>query len=138
MFKKSLLLLLGGVSLSLRAQKTDVIPEIRVINNRINIYTQNQINTPGFYNLNFKNNPLEALAFNYNRAESGLDFFTNEDIEKNLNEHHLVSFKSLAAGEKSITSSVAEISGNTKLWKLFIILTLIFVATEIALIRFLK
>lgn len=120
------------------AKKTDVIPEIRVINNRINIYTQNQINTPGFYNLNFKNNPLEALAFNYNRAESGLDFFTNEDIEKNLNEHHLVSFKSLAAGEKSITSSVAEISGNTKLWKLFIILTLIFVATEIALIRFLK
>ncbi len=119
-------------------KKTDIIPEIRVINNRLNVYTQSQITEPGFYNLNYKNNPLLAIAFNYNRAESGLDFFTEEELEKKMNENHLVSFKKLTTGEKSITSSVQDISGNTKLWKLFIILTLIFVATEIALIRFLK
>lgn len=120
------------------SKKTDIIPEIRVANNRINIYTQHQIVNPGFYNLTYKNNVIQALAFNYNRLESGLEFYSGDDIEKNIGDYHLVSFKSLSAGEKSITSSVAEISGNTKLWKLFIILTLIFVATEIALIRFLK
>lgn len=119
-------------------KKTDIIPEIRVNDNRLNIYTQNQIVTPGFYNLTFKTTVLQALAFNYNRLESGLEFYTNDELEKNIGDYHLVSFKNLVAGEKSITSSVAEISNNTKLWKLFIILTLIFVATEIALIRFLK
>jgi hypothetical protein len=78
------------------------------------------------------------LAFNYNRLESGLEFFTNEDIDKSLAENNLVSFKNLVAAEKSLTASVQEISGNVKLWKLFIIFTLIFVAVEIALIRFFK
>lgn len=118
--------------------KSDVIPEIRVSNNRLNVFTQGQITTPGFYNLSLQNQVLQALAFNYNRLESGLDFFTNEDLDKNLSENHLVSYKTIIAGEKTLTSSIAEISGNTKLWKLFIILTLIFIAIEIALIRFLK
>lgn len=118
--------------------KSDVIPEIRVGNNRLNIFTQGQIVEPGFYNLTLQTQTLQALAFNFNRLESGLEFYTNDEMEKNLGENHLVSYKTIIAGEKTLTSSVAEISGNTKLWKLFVILTLIFVAIEIALIRFLK
>jgi hypothetical protein len=78
------------------------------------------------------------LAFNFNRLESGLDFYTSDDIEKLIIDNHLVSYKNLIAGEKPLTTSIQEIGGNTKLWKLFIILTLIFIALEIALIRFLK
>lgn len=118
--------------------KSDVIPEIRVGNNRLNIFTQGQIVEPGFYNLTLQTQTLQALAFNFNRLESGLEFYTNDEMENNLGENHLVSYKTIIAGEKTLTSSVAEISGNTKLWKLFVILTLIFVAIEIALIRFLK
>ncbi|MBL7895127.1 MAG: BatA and WFA domain-containing protein [Bacteroidia bacterium] len=118
--------------------KSDVIPEIRVGNNRLNIFTQGQIVEPGFYNLTLQTQTLQALAFNFNRLESGLEFYTNDEMEKNLGENHLVSYKTIIAGEKTLTSSVAGISGNTKLWKLFVILTLIFVAIEIALIRFLK
>lgn len=118
--------------------KSDIIPEVRVSNNRLNLFTQGQITEPGFYNLSLQNQNLQALAFNYNRLESSLEFFTNDDLEKNLGDNHLVSYKTIIAGEKTLTSSIAEISGNTKLWKLFIILTLIFVAIEIALIRFLK
>lgn len=119
-------------------KKFDVIPEIRVNNNRLNVYTQNQITNPGFYKLNHKGQDLQSLAFNYNRLESGLEFFTNEDLEKSISENNLISFKNLVASEKSLTASVAEISGNVKLWKLFIIFTLAFIAIEIALIRFLK
>lgn len=118
--------------------KSDIIPEIRVGNNRLNIFTQGQIVEPGFYNLTLQTQTLQALAFNFNRLESGLEFYTNDEMENNLGENHLVSYKTIIAGEKTLTSSVAEISGNTKLWKLFVILTLIFVAIEIALIRFLK
>lgn len=118
--------------------KFDVIPEIRVNNNRLNVYTQNQIANPGFYKLTHKGQDLQSLAFNYNRLESGLEFFTNEEIEKNIEENHLSSFKNLVATEKPLTASVQEISGHVKLWKLFIIFTLVFVAIEIALIRFFK
>ena len=97
--------------------KFDVIPEIRVNNNRLNVYTQNQITNPGFYKLTHKGQDLQSVAFNYNRLESGLEFFTNDDIEKSIAENNLISFKNLVASEKSLTASVAEISGNVKLWK---------------------
>lgn len=119
-------------------KKYDIIPEMRRANNRLNFYMQNQITNPGFYNLVHKDKPILPLAFNYNRMESELDFFKLEELDKLIADYHLVSFRNLAAGEKSITTSILETSGNTKLWKLFIILTLIFVAIEIALIRFLK
>jgi hypothetical protein len=118
--------------------KFDVIPEIRVNNNRLNVYMQNQITQPGFYKLKHKGVDLQAVAFNYNRLESGLEFFTNEEIEKSIVDNNLTSFKNLAATEKSLTASVQEISGNVKLWKLFIIFTLAFIAIEIALIRLLR
>ncbi len=118
--------------------KFDVIPEIRVNNNRLNVYTQNQIANPGFFKLTHKGTELQALAFNYNRLESGLEFFTNEDIEKSIADNKLISFKNLVATEKALTASVQEISGNVRLWKLFIIFALAFIAIEIALIRFLK
>ncbi len=126
------------VHLTETTNKFDVIPEIRVNNNRLNVYTQNQITNPGFYKLTHKGIDLQSAAFNYNRLESGLEFFTNEEIEKSIAENNLISFKNLVASEKSLTASVAEISGNVKLWKLFIIFTLAFIAIEIALIRFLK
>lgn len=119
-------------------KKFDIIPEMRISSNRINIYTQNQITDPGFYKLSFKGNDLLSLAFNYNRLESGLEFYNADEIENNLSENKLISFKSLVATEKPITASVQEISGNVKLWKLFIIFTLVFIAIEIALIRFLR
>lgn len=118
--------------------KFDVIPEMRVNNNRLNVYMQNQISRPGFYKLKHKGVDLQAIAFNFNRLESGLEFYTREEIEKAIADNNLSSFKNLVATEKSLTASVAEISGNVKLWKLFIIFTLVFVAIEIALIRFLK
>jgi len=119
-------------------KKSDVIPEMRLANNHVNFYTQNQITNPGFYILSHKENQIMPLAFNFNRLESGLDFYTSDDIEKLIVDNHLVSYKNLIAGEKPLTTSIQEIGGNTKLWKLFIILTLIFIALEIALIRFLK
>ena len=120
------------------AGRFDIIPETKIVNNQLNIFTQNQITNPGFYRVVFKTNPLLALAFNYNRLESNLSFYTAEELQKTLEEKHLTSFKTLLAGEKSLTSGIMEISGNTKLWKLFIILTLLFIAIEIALIRLLK
>ncbi len=113
----------------------DVIPETKIVNNQLNIFTQNQITNPGFYSVSFKNSPLLALAFNYNRIESNLSFYTVEELEKTIEQNHLTSFKTLLAGEKSLSSGVTDISGNTKLWKLFVILTLLFIAIEIALIK---
>jgi hypothetical protein len=121
-----------------RDTKFDVIPEMRVNNNRLNVYMQNQITRPGFYKLTHKDVDLQAVAFNYNRLESELEFFTNEEIEKSIADNNLTSFKNLVATEKSLTASVQEISGNVKLWKLFIIFTLVFIAIEIALIKLLK
>ncbi len=118
--------------------KFDIIPESKLIDNQYHLYTQNQISDQGFYKVTRQNTIFMALAFNYNRLESDLSFYTGEELDKMLEEEHLNSFKTVVAGEKSLTGVIKEISGNTKLWKLFIILTLLFIAVEIALIKFLK
>ncbi|MGZ3933026.1 MAG: hypothetical protein ACXVP0_17430, partial [Bacteroidia bacterium] len=118
--------------------KFDIIPENRVVDNRITVFTQNQISEPGFYNITYRNTKLQALAFNYNRLESDLSFYKANELENLIQEKRLSSFKTLIAGEKQITENVADISGNARLWKLFIFLTLLFIAAEIALIKFLK
>ena len=118
--------------------KKDVIPETRAAGNQMNIYTQSQISEPGFFNLELSGQIIQAVAFNHNRLESDLEFYSNEDLENNIINNHLNSFTTLQTGEKSITSVIQETRNSTKLWKLFIILTLVFAAAEIAIIRLIK
>jgi hypothetical protein len=77
---------------------------------------------------------LAILAFNDNRAESDMSYFTAADLEKILPNAKPL----LTAGNGSIKSVVAESNFGTQLWKLCIILALIFLLAEILLIRLYK
>ena len=67
-----------------------------------------------------------------------MEFFDSEQLEEQLQLAHLDNIKVIQNNEKSLTTVLKEIDNSKKLWKLFIILSLCFIAAEIALIRFLK
>lgn len=120
------------------ANKTDFIPEVKTSETSRFVLTHGQPNTAGNYNLVHEIKNLEGLGFNYKRKESDLSCYTKtelEDLVKANNWKNTVVIETNAGG---FTTSLADISGGTKLWKLFVLLTLLFLLAETALIKFMR
>ncbi len=119
-------------------KKLDVIPEHRLINNATTIFTQNQITEAGHYEVFENTAPVKDLAFNFDRNESAMDFMTADDLQKQIDEKGLKNISVIQPDEKTLTNALQEVNDGKKLWKLFLILTLIFLAAEILIIRLFK
>jgi hypothetical protein len=119
-------------------KKVDVIPEHRLLNNATALYTQNQITEAGHYNVEENNVIVKDLAFNFDRKESDMNFMTQEDLQKQIDEKGLKNVSVIELNEKSLTNALQEVNDGKKLWKLFLILALMFLAAEILIIRLFK
>lgn len=116
----------------------DIIPEQRIVNNGLFLYTRNQVSDPGFYEVLRNNVALMPLAFNYSRRESNLEAYTPADLKSVIEEKGSAGFSLIEAVQSDITAQVLQDAEGKKLWKLFIILTVVFIAIEVALLRLLK
>ncbi|MDP1801526.1 MAG: VWA domain-containing protein [Bacteroidota bacterium] len=116
----------------------DVIPESRALNNGMALYTQRQINLPGFFEVQRNNTLLLPLAFNYSRKESNLKCRDIEQLKKIIDDKAFKNIQLIEDTSEDITSQIQQGAEGKKLWKIFIILTLLFIGIEIALLRFLK
>lgn len=116
----------------------DFIPESRVVNNGLYLYTRGQLTKPGFFTVQRGADTLLPLAFNYSRRESDLGVYETADLEKILAARGLTSVD--VASDSGVDLPARLLAGveGKKLWKLFIILTLVFLALEAALLRLLK
>ncbi len=119
-------------------KKVDVIPEHRLLNNTTALYTQNQITEAGHYNVEENNVIIKDLAFNFDRKESDMNFMTQEDLQKQIDEKGLKNVSVIELNEKSLTNALQEVNDGKKLWKLFLVLALMFLAAEILIIKLFK
>lgn len=119
-------------------KKLDIIPEHRVVNNATILFTQNQITEAGHYSVMENEVPVKDLAFNYNRKESDMNFISTEDLQKQIDEMSLKNITIIMPGEKSLTNGLQEVNDGKKLWKLFLILALMFLLSETLIIRLFK
>ena len=128
----------GESPLHIASPAADFIPEIKTTENNKYLFTHGNPYHAGNYNVLLNKVKLEGLAFNYNRTESNLDCFRANDLEDMIKKENWKSTHLIQASAGNMQASLAEIGGGTRLWKLFILLTLLFLAIEIALIKFLK
>jgi hypothetical protein len=119
-------------------KKIDIIPEHRLVNNVTTIFTQNQITEAGYYEVFENENSIKDLAFNFDRKESDMNFMTADDLQKQIDEKGLKNISIIQPNEKTLTNALQEVNDGKKLWKLFLILALIFLAAEILIIRLFK
>lgn len=134
----SLLNTTGEKPLHIGSEKFDFIPETKVTEESKFLLTHGQPANAGNYKLIHENTALEGLAFNYKRLESDLTCYTLselQDLVKKMNWKRVNVIETSAGGFKA---SLADISGGKKLWKLFVLLTLLFLLAETALIKFMK
>ncbi len=116
----------------------EVIPEIRKFGTNVTLNTHGQIRDAGFYAVSRNTKTTAGLAFNFNRKESDLTCFSSAELEQQISRLPLKDIHILKEKKSSLTREIHQIKQGTPLWKLFIFLTLLFIACEIALIRLLK
>lgn len=118
--------------------KSEFIPEQKSVNNSTFLYFNNQLKEAGTYKVMQGDLQVGQLAFNYSRVESAPETMKTEAIQQKLDEMGLKRISLLKANKDLIKKQITELDQGIRLWKLFIILALVFIACEILLARFMK
>ncbi len=114
----------------------EVIPETRNINNNINLLLHAQLQLQKNYRLEAADNLLRYLSFNYDRRESFLESYPKSEIDQlTAEQENIFTFDS---GNVSFEQQLERLRGGKQLWRLFLLIALLFLAMEVVLLRFMK
>ncbi|UMB55001.1 BatA domain-containing protein [Lutibacter sp. A64] len=111
---------------------SEFIPLQQVLQNKVTISLENTILKSGIYTVNNKETPIKTIAFNYNRAESDLNYLDLNTL-KNSNKHIKIS--------TSVSSLFNEINNQQKinwLFKWFLAFSVLFLLIEMLLLKYFK
>lgn len=119
-----------------KGENVEFIPEQFAVGNKILLGLNEQVRRAGFYKVSLENTELnETLALNFDRKESDLRFFTAAELKEKYPQKNV---NVVNGANAEVATVVKELDRGIPLWKWCIILTLIFLALEIALLRFWK
>jgi hypothetical protein len=116
----------------------DLIPELRRAGGVTQLVLHDQDLPDGHYALTVEADTLRMLALNLDRAESDLGHLTVEELKAQLELQGLNTFSVLEATGDELSLRLAELDQGRKLWKWFILFALIFLLSEVLLIRYLR
>jgi len=121
--------------LKLKNENKEFIPGQKAFGSKVNLAVNNQMQEAGIYEmLTDTEQNLSFFGFNFNRKESLLEHFSLSELkEKFLGDkvYIIENFK------EDITQIVGEIDKGVVLWKICLILVLVFLAIEVLFLRFL-
>ena len=122
--------------ISLTNKKIDFIPDSRTIDGKIYYQITKDLNKNGIYSLQTKNELIDKIAFNYNNEESTIKKIKIQQIEKLIQKFQNIEiiFESLSKFKNKLQDS----KNNNDLWKVALILSLVFFGIEILLIKNIK
>lgn len=128
----------SSVEIENRATGEVYIPEKTVTSLGTRVDFGDLINVAGHYLIQNTNETISTVAFNYNRNESDLRYFTTDELEDIVETNNLKN----ASIVKDVTSNFSEIfdelENGKQLWKWCILLALFFVLSEVLISRFFK
>ena len=114
---------------------TELIPEQRNMGNETQLFIHSQIQQAGFYDVIKGGATWTTLAFNYQRDESNLEYYSDKELDKIAdNSNGCISV--LSAHTKNLTQSIAGALNGKPLWRYFIFMALGCFLAEIMVLRF--
>lgn len=126
--KKSPVLLKNG--------NIEISPAQEPVNNGIRIGIEENMNTAGNYQVIQNNKILRYISFNYNDKESNLIHYSAEELEKMFQNYNWKNTFLFKGNPKRLSEQLKEVNQGTRLWRLFVILTLFFLLIEVLLLKF--
>lgn len=122
-------------TLLLRKDTFEAIPDVRQTDNYSRLFIADQIREAGNYRLMKTDSLIAVLAFNYNHSESDLTYANDSVLEQKFGSHPIEVLDTTQGG---VTVAVKAANNGLQLWKACLILSLLFLAAEILIIRFYK
>ena len=116
----------------------EIIPEHKLMDGQLLIYPNNQITEAGNYLISLGDSIISSISFNFNRSESNPDRLTQDKLTENLEKSGIQHYNILNGARKDLRQEVSQLDEGKPLWKYFIIAALLFLLSEILLIRYLK
>lgn len=113
-----------------------LIPESRNNGAAIDIFLMNQVKKAGNYQLNFGDKAVVGAGFNFDRKESDLSCI--KDIQNYLTENNLKNFTVIADTNPDQELNLEQIDKTKEYWQWCIVFALLFLLTEILLLRLWK
>ena len=114
--------------LTVKGNEEQFIPIQQILNNKVQLVFNDYPEQAGNYGIYNKKDWVENISFNYNRTESNLAS-ANEDA---VSEYKTID--SIA----TVFDTIQTNRTDNQIWKWFLIFALLFLAIEIAIIRFVK
>lgn len=121
--------------MKLRDDGTEFIPEQRRIGNETMIYFHSQIDKAGFYDVEQGGVVLATFAFNFDRAESDLHYYSRNELEE-ISDNDETQMKVLTVDGKDLSRRIASELNGINLWRWFVGFALLAFLTEILVLRF--
>ncbi|HMZ33968.1 MAG TPA: BatA domain-containing protein [Chitinophagales bacterium] len=115
--------------------KYEFIPENRTIGNTVLLRVNTNLPSDAHYSVNADGKTVAMAAFNFDRTESDIKFADKSELQalyKNKNQIILDNTRT------NLAAAVKHLKDGILLWKLCVILSLLFLLIEILLIRFWK
>jgi len=110
----------------------DFIPIQQTLSKKIKLTTDSNPLKSGFYEIQYANESLAEIAYNYNREESNISSAAIKEVFKDASN---ITYTNTV--NKAFTE-LADKYKTTNLWQLFLLLALLFLVIEVLLIKFLK
>jgi hypothetical protein len=114
----------------------EIIPEHRTAGGNTEIFIHADLDQAGNYSLNWADQPVASLSFNFDRAESYTKAITPDFAESFFGEKQWGNWAVLNDSVESIAGNTTNLSEGKKYWLTMIICALIFLAIEVLLIKF--
>ncbi|RED26475.1 putative membrane protein (TIGR02226 family) [Flavobacterium cutihirudinis] len=121
-------LLTKDAILEVKGKDDSFIPIQQILNNKVKLTFNDFPETAGNYSIFDKKEGIENLSFNYKRAESDLS---------QINTNVVSDFKT-ADTISTIFNTLQTERTDSQIWKWFVIFALLFLALEMAIIKFVK
>ena len=122
----------------LKNKKIDIIPTQKIYLGEQLFYTHNQISENGIYYIEVDEKRIDAIAYNYATTESKINIISMSELEKWKSLIGLENILIINGNTTELIAKITETQKGKELWKIALILSLLFFAIEILLIKLLK
>jgi len=116
----------------------EFIPQYSNSFSYLTFHINDQIKDAGNYLLNYKENSISGIAFNYDRKESDLKYYSETELEEIIKDKKLENINIINTQKENVSNAISKINQGVLFWKFCIILALIFLAFEALLLRLWK
>ncbi|MCK5731091.1 MAG: BatA domain-containing protein [Draconibacterium sp.] len=97
-----------------------------------------QITDAGHYLIKSENSTISSMAFNFDRKESDLQYYNNSELEDKFETLQLKNASLINDVESNFSEIFNDLQNGKQLWKIFVLLALLFIVVEVLIARFWK